>query len=1741
MRSRDAILIAALLLMSAFWPVGAMAQENPAPVSFTGSFCPLSGLQTLSLSPEQAIAIQGIVQQDVAASAEKYERQQLLAELGATPKTESQKLAEKYNMYFIGPDGVVSYAQKLSDSPDEESLSWLLGTAIDGRVEYGGALAEDVIQCPSMTTGESGMCTGKAGTTEDDLHIKDWTVSLEFVNSTDPGSASPKAVVTQAAEGALGTAASAGSSWITIVNWLAFRDPVDAWQSIKVDQSRLTAEKWRTTLAVNPNGGAVFVLPRTYLYFTARMKRLAVFDSAVQTVFMLESFGTMLGPLISKVGSLKSLMKKSVGSKVSTLFDSTQESFRNSARQMDDVEKGLGSPKSYDSYAKKLKDLLKGGTKTLDSQSEAIRLQNKGVIDQVFDTAKRADFEDWGKHPSEANARAQFDMLTDDLGMLPGTVINKYAPDLEMAMKQDYDAALKGGGYAPETLRSMEPNLDNMMNKLFRDSPEAFGDSAEKVLKNIGPSEIKRMKTIEDPIIAQQVLDFGSQLKTTKGYLETAIENVPVSATGALTPSEKFLLKERVAAGDFNAILHADPAVANKLSQTVLDQAAEANRLSVKIAEINPKQMYSQFKGLEKDQTNVLNAIRLYPGSNILSPEAKLLLERSAAKGDVQAAFANREIRDLAGSVTVPATSTAPAMNALAGGNTLIDKVTTLEKQLGITGEAKVLSKSKDELSAIASELDALDSQGAKMLEQGQSPEAVAEWKVSQAKEMDIAGRSRKAFTQAGDFFSPATPKSYQARLDDLALQYGVTREKLPFKTKLEAAGTLVNDWTRSVLSGDASAMAAKHFTQSTQAAKFATLGTRLILTSWLRTLYTVNRRVVLIAYGLHNIGTVFEQEGYLTMHSPGLTLEWDKDVTNAMFTKYSSILLYGTKKDMSVLAQVGPGGFFMDDIKGMLSSFGVEPTTATKFSSLGDNLAFGGVMYNNYPELVKLTEKPSGITRFDQYKGGYMLRIRGWDNHALTMIEDPASMKALVKGSLVSALGMRTSNVDMYKHAFTTPSQVENAFPKTWLMSSKLTDWGLHTNLVTAGSTLFFVQSLGLAAKMTLGLTTASLVSKGAFGSGESFLTSQVTSMKDLQACYSSTESKGGLIDCKTATPCELVEAKCEAEIGSRSMYLTASSAVQMTADAVPALMPAALALGLVDFVVMEGVHAGPVEMEGKIAVSQRCMADLLTCKERSFIVIGGSQVDDPQILAAEESQVSELKGLPGLEDLPIKDFIEGFADQMNITDNLFQPGQMQTNIHSEMDYASGRMAFKNVFYVHLKDVVVDWLDRSDLPLRMCPLSGGHAQAEQCISLEGEALKLGNRTLLSSQLVPFKWMDELMPALVIPNTVVTLPVGSSCDLFTVDSGTQAIKFNPSVVSKFESENFVELERLMGTMRDLETDQGAIYLGFDYEGRQRFEMDHTDGRMIYSSEPLSVTGSANVTYANESFGFKSAVFTGGTIVKRGDKIYIVPRYFRPTLSGKQWLQATAGTPFVSTTGNEVAAFNDQGQLMGIDATQTGIPGGDKLGTITRVDAEKDLNGDGVIQDNEKSGWRFYQEGNQTKFDLWYNGQKETYDGSQVEVDKATGDIKVYEKDAEHVDANLVRTVETSVDSLGRTLMTIKDGQGNTLLEEALVTYLKGTGGAIRYDSANNNYVFVNGQPVEVNNDFKTNGFNAVTGRTEPPLLQPSAVSAASETYKGEEENAIPAVPIRPEEGAPLAVYALLIVAGLLAVRFYRKT
>ncbi|MCD6522778.1 MAG: hypothetical protein J7K68_03435 [Candidatus Diapherotrites archaeon] len=918
------------------------------------------------------------------------------------------------------------------------------------------------------------------------------------------------------------------------------------------------------------------------------------------------------------------------------------------------------------------------------------------------------------------------------------------------------------------------------------------------------------------------------------------------------------------------------------------------------------------------------------------------------------------------------------------------------------------------------------------------------------------------------------------------------------------------------------------------------------VFNTLIRTIYTgIGTKAIAIARALHYVNDYFLRKGYFEVTGSGLTLHYSKEDTG-IFKDDSVIVIMATNSIVRGITKSYLGGelgtMFMDMV-GQVNKNLVP--LQQKANALGDVLVFGGVMYPPRSGVIIVEkEKPRGMTKIDEEETShgryYILRIRNWENHQFTAIEDPRTMAERSEGEekkMLTAMGMWTYDIDLYAHLYGDKTQLSGVFtvldPFVW----KIGSWGLFSKLFIASSAfhMFLTPTSILPASKSLAIMGMPLgmyaTSKYGMLAGKEFMTSELTDMDKLAKCI---EAEKKSLENETSEYCAG---------GRPSCYNKLTECMQGESLGSAGLAGATMS----QYVLAAGGPAGAAVMLGSLALSvykmqlrKECLNDLATCQEQAFTIIGVGQYSSPEVLAAEQ-QTETLKGLPGLEELPVKDFLEASGLQ-NVS--IGEITQQQLNIHTEMENASGRMAFDEIYYAHISDATIQWIE-SNLPIDLCNLDeNGNPVDKECVEMLGNDLRYGGKTIVSDELVPFKWMDTELPAIIIPNTAVTVDTGAagSCTLVGVDNTGERVKINPSVVSKFESLGFQELERMFGKMRVIETKQGAIYPTVDYDGNYRLEMDNIDGNFLFSTEGAEVLSNGKVRFNNNLYDFESAVFTGGTIVKRGNLIYVLPKYFMPVMSGKRWLEATGGAPFVSDTGEPLEVYDAKGNLLGLDAKVTRIPGGEKLGIITRVDAEKDLNGDGEISDDEKAGWRFYRdpETNKSKFELFYKGKKEIYDADQVEIDEKTGDIKVYEKGKPHVEANLLRTIETKVDSLGRTLLTIKDGKGNTLLEEALVTYLKGSGGAIKYDKANNNYVFVNGQPVEVNNNFKTNGFNPITGRTEPPLLQPTAIDKPEKAFGEEKEIAPPALPTRPESGIELVVYLVALITGLFVVRMIKE-
>ncbi len=909
-------------------------------------------------------------------------------------------------------------------------------------------------------------------------------------------------------------------------------------------------------------------------------------------------------------------------------------------------------------------------------------------------------------------------------------------------------------------------------------------------------------------------------------------------------------------------------------------------------------------------------------------------------------------------------------------------------------------------------------------------------------------------------------------------------------------------------------------------------------LRSYLKALYYVGRPITAFAWGLQIFSELFLMNGYLELSPPGLTLAWNPQTTGSLFTKDAYILIKGTPSNIPGMYSAGAlGSLGAQDLAEFLLKAGIDPVLAGKYSEFGQYLIFGyDFNPNAYNKIIKVEKEgqPTGITRLTRAGNGYLLRMANWRQTGISVLEDPTTMKEVGNQTLLTSVGMITSGADIYSYIYANPSQVKSAFPVTWTFAEKIGDFGFLSQAVTSASIMYLWPSIPRI-RTAIGATLITGLSKSMSAGGKDLIMAKVTNMRDLENCVN-----GG--NC-TRPPCEQVCAQCQADLSVMSTYLVASGITQTILDYSSGgiLAPVSFALGTVDMIVLEGgipLPGGGIKLfEGKMEKTRRCLNELLTCDERNFIIIAGQKIQNPDVLMKQQQEASALKGIPGLDQLPVQDLLKPLG---NMT-NPISLDQEQLNIHGEFYNVTGRIALRNIYYLHIIDATIDFL-ANDFPLHMCGLTDNDT-ISQCVDVNGDTLTYGNTTI-QSPLVPFKWMDTKMPAVVIPNTGVYVNISNSdCAIFSVAPDALEPRFNPEITSKFSGLNFTDLERTFGNLRVINLDEGSIYPVTNIDGKLRLEFDRNDGGYEESNGTVFLQRNGKLVFTNlkgktEELSFRSAVFAGGTIVKRGDAIYILPRYFRPAMSGVSWYQLIGPRLFNSLNGQSPVAVDSQGNILGIDARNTKIPGADKLGIITAVSGYKDLNGDGKIQDNEKAGWRFYKVGNKTYFDLYYKGHKETYDSSQVEV-TPDGTIKVYEKGKPHTDAYLLREISTRVDQLGRTLMTIKDGNGNTLLKDALITWLKGTGGSIQYNPDTNNYVFVNGQPIELNNEFKTNGFNAVTGMPDPPLLQPSAVHGTKPWESENKQTKVPpVVPTVPLEDLPF--YVLAIAIGLAGIYTYKR-
>ncbi len=902
-------------------------------------------------------------------------------------------------------------------------------------------------------------------------------------------------------------------------------------------------------------------------------------------------------------------------------------------------------------------------------------------------------------------------------------------------------------------------------------------------------------------------------------------------------------------------------------------------------------------------------------------------------------------------------------------------------------------------------------------------------------------------------------------------------------------------------------------------------------LRAYLKGLYYVGRPITALAWGSQVFSELFAMNGYLQLSPPGLTLAWDPTTTGKLFTKDSYILIKGTPSSIPGMYSAGAlGSLGAQQIAEFLLGAGVDPLFAGKYSNFGQYFIFGyDFNPNAYNAIIKVEKEgqPTGITRLVKTNNGYLLKIANWKQEGFSVVEDPTTMEKVGNGTLLTSVGMFTDGADMYGYIYSNPQQVKTQFPVTWTFAEKIGNFGFLSEAVTAASIMYLWPTIPRLAP-AIGAPLITGLSKSLSAGGKDLFMAKTTDMRQLENCVTSGNC--------TRRPCEQVCAQCEGELSVMSTWLVASGIAQTAMSYSVALDPVSFALGAVDMVVLEGgipLPGGGIKLfEGKMEKTRRCLNELLTCNERDFIIIAGQKIQNPDVLLQQQQQASKLKSLPGLSQLPVQDLLKPLK---NITSPI-NLDQEQLNIHGEVYNVTGRVAMRDIYYMHIMDATIDFL-ANKFPLHMCGLTANKS-ISQCVDIDGNTIKYGNRTI-TSPLVPFKWMDTKMPAVVIPNTAVYLNISDSeCPVFTVSPHELEPVFNSNIGAKFNTLNFTDLERTFGDLRVINLDEGSIYPVTNVDGKLRLELDRNDGGYEETDGPVVLHRNGKVTFVNlenktEELTFRSAVFSGGTVVKKGNAIYILPRYFRPSMSGIQWRQLVGTKLFQSTNGQSPVALDKNGNLIGINAMNTKIPGASKLGVITAVSAYKDLNGDGKIEDNEKAGWRFYKQGNHTYFELYYKGHKELYNASQVSVGP-DGTIRIYQNGKPHTDAYLLRQISTRVDNLGRTLMTIKDGQGNTLLKDALVSWIKGTGGSIQYNPDTNNYVFVNGQPIELNNEFKTNGFNAVTGLPNPPLLQPSAVHG-QKPWEGETNKQAlpPVVPTVPS--SQIGQYVISILAGLVAV------
>jgi hypothetical protein len=1009
-------------------------------------------------------------------------------------------------------------------------------------------------------------------------------------------------------------------------------------------------------------------------------------------------------------------------------------------------------------------------------------------------------------------------------------------------------------------------------------------------------------------------------------------------------------------------------------------------------------------------------------------------------------------------------------------------------------------------------------------------------------------------------------------------------------KKQISSAGHMVYNRLRDSHIGQLLGGARQNPVDLTAGIARRTAFAELLMGTFGRALYTGwTRFIVLSAFGLHLINDAFLRQGYFELAAPGISMRWDKESIGEVYRDDSIIMLLATNTQVPALTRASiPNALGAETIGKFITRIfpsNLSPL-AHKAQYLGDIIIFGGTIYEpgETVGIVTYPTKNKGITRIDTLeREGYNffeLQLMKWDNHAFVEVEDPITMQERVQdrtnSSVVTAIGVWTHRIDLYHHLYGDPDELKKVYTSLDPLVQRLNSWDFIIRVLITESIVYLLVGTYIPAAMKA-LSGASLVNFLPYeiaGAGLAFMTAKTTDMKDLGECVRDNTCKRE--DCGSTLK------SCLGKQYGTSAALAVFDFMEMALLTIPG--------GQIGTIIMTLLELSFVYQ--KMKVSQECLADLMTCQEDTFTIIGVAEYHKPAVQPL-SGELQTLKDL-GIDDQTMADFLNTSAAESVLGDAVEAAktiSQMQINVHGEMNDVTGRLLMNDIYYAHLKDATIQWIT-GDLGIDLCPVNPdtGDAIPEACIHLLGDTITdgLGN-VIVKDPLVIYKWLDENLPALIIPTEAVTVDLptvwGKGCSeeaLVSIEPNGEVGDLNEDLVLKFNSLGFSDVQRMLGRLEVIETDEGSIFPDQDYEGNPRFTMDLQDGSYDYSEISLEIKAGGNVVFNSYDTGehrstLKSAVFNGGAIVRREDaltgteELVLILRYFRAPILGQQWAEEIAGPNlFASDTGDYdvdgdciIDDVNGDGEINpisynpvdmysccahGIDASNTNIPGGEKMGVITQVVTDEDADG-------QTSGYGWFKEKDPATgkdywyFKTWIHGKIDMVfdvteqcevrigpDGTIIAVDMETGEKRI---------------IGTTVDEMGRTHITMEDGEGNKLLEDALVTWIKGTGGAIRYNPTDNSYIFVNGQPIEVNNDFKTNGFNPITGRTTPPLLQPSVANERkyAEEYRCSDGRIVSDpddcdqplfVPTAPREEVPFFVYIVALLSGLFAVHVIFK-